>query len=184
MPLRRRFLLALTVALSLAGGAALAQPVVPVQAILPPDPGLRVLDQDRLFTGSRLGQALLADLNAAERRLDRENQTLAEQLEAEERALTELRATLPPEEFRERAEAFDRRVDTIRAERARLSQELARRYETEAQRFFEYAVPILSELLAEEGISVLLRPEAMILGADWLDITDLAIERIDAAGDP
>lgn len=146
--------------------------------------GIRLLDQDRLLRESRMGQAILAELREAEQALDRENQALAEQLAAEERALTELRPTLPPEEFRARAEAFDRRVEAIRAERARLSQELGRRYETEAQRFFQTALPILSALMAEQGVVALLRPEAVLLGAEWLDLTDQAIERLDRATQP
>lgn len=155
-------------------------------ADLPPSlvRGIRILDQDRLFNDSRLGQSLLADFREAERALERDNQELADQLAEEERLLTEARATLDPETFRARADAFDRRVEIIRAERARLSQELALRYETEAQRFFETALPILTRLMAEEGVVVVLRPEVVILGADWLDMTDLAIDRLDRATVP
>lgn len=143
--------------------------------------GIRVLDQDRLINASRLGQALLADLRAAEAALERDNQAVIDQLAAEERALTEARATLDPDEFRARAEDFDRRVEIIRTERNRLSQELAQRYEAETQRFFETALPVLTRLMEDEGILALIRPELLILGVDWLDITDLAIARLDAA---
>ena len=167
--------LALAAALAGAGRAA-AQGVVGA--------GIRYLDQDRLLRESRMGQAILSDLREAEQALDRENQALAEQLAAEERALTDLRPTLPPEEFRARAEAFDRRVEAIRAERARLSQELGQRYEAEAQRFFQTALPILSALMAEQGVAALLRPEAVLLGAEWLDLTDQAIDRLNRATPP
>lgn len=156
---------------------AAAQPALRPEAAL----GIRVLDQDRLLRGSRLGQTLLADLRTAEAALERDNQALADQLAAEERALTEERARMDPEAFRARAEEFDRRVEAIRTERARLSQELAQRYEAEAQRFFQTALPVLTGLMEEEGIAALIRPELLLLGADWLDITDLAIARLDAA---
>lgn len=143
--------------------------------------GIRILDQDRLLRDSRLGQALLADLRAAEAALERDNQALADQLAAEERALTQQRAQMDPEAFRARAEEFDRRVEIIRTERARLSQELASRYEAEAQRFFETALPVLTRLMDDEGVIALIRPELVLLGADWLDITELAIARLDAA---
>jgi Skp family chaperone for outer membrane proteins len=179
MPIRR--IVALATALVFGAATLIAAQDLPQPST---DPGFRVLDQDRLFTGSRLGQELLADLRQAEEALERENQALADQLAAEERALTDLRASLSPEAFREQADDFDRRVEIIRAERSRLSQDLAQRYETEAQRFFQTALPVLSGFLAEQGIIALLRPEAVILGADWLDITDLVIERIDAATAP
>lgn len=167
---------------ALVAAAALAAAAPgPILAQALSGPGIRVLDQDRLLRESALGQALLAELREAEQALDRENQALADALAAEERALTDLRASLPPDAFRQRAEEFDRRVEAIRAERARLGQELARRYETEAQRFFETALPVLSALMAEQGIVALLNPNAVILGPDWFDVTSLAIERLDRA---
>lgn len=165
--------------------AALAAPPAPAQEAPGPEAlPIRMLDQDRLLRGSRLGQALLADLRTAEQALERENQDLFDQLASEERALTDLRATLTLDEFRARAEAFDLRVEAIRAERARLGQELARRYEAEAQRFFQTALPVLTGLMADEGIVALIGPETVILGAEWLDITSAAIERLDRATTP
>ena len=181
--MRRRLAGVLRAAALSAAALALAPPA-PVGAQALNGPGIRVLDQQRLLGESRLGQTLLSDLREAERALERENQSLADQLAAEERALTDLRPTLPPEEFRARAEAFDRRVEVIRAERARLSQDLARRFDAEAQQFFETALPVLTGLMAEQGVVALLSPEAVILGAEWLDITDLAIERLNRATTP
>lgn len=163
-------------ALGLALGLGLAS-AAPAQT--PQQGGVRVLNQDRLLRDSALGRAVLEELRAAEVALERENQALVEQLSAEERALTELRPTLSLEEFRARAEAFDRRVEAVRAERARLSRELGLRYEAEAQRFFATALPVLTDLMAEQGIVAILSPEAVILGADWLDITEQVIERLD-----
>ncbi|WP_417587473.1 OmpH family outer membrane protein [Pararhodobacter oceanensis] len=140
----------------------------------------RVLDQDRLLTGSILGQQLQERLRDAERELEAENNALAEQLATEESELTALRPTLSPEEFRTRADAFDRRVEEIRAERERLNQQLARRYEADVQAFFATALPVLDQLMMDEGLNALLRPDILILGAEWLDITDQAIERLDA----
>jgi Skp family chaperone for outer membrane proteins len=173
-------------ALRAALGAAALAAALPVAAAAQGlvGPGFRILDQQRLLSDSRLGQTLLSDLREAEQALERENQALADQLAAEERALTDLRPTLPPEEFRARAEAFDRRVEVIRAERARLSQDLARRFDAEAQQFFQTALPVLTGLMAEQGIVALLSPEAVILGAEWLDITDQAIDRLNRATTP
>jgi Skp family chaperone for outer membrane proteins len=180
-------------ALAVTASPSLAQDQTPAQTPaqtgigpvpLPAPSSVRILDQDRLLRASRLGQALLADLRAAEQALERENQILSDQLAAEERALTDLRGTLEPDEFRARADAFDRRVETIRAERGRLAQDLARRYDAEAQRFFQSALPILTRLMEDEGILAILNPEAVILGADRLDITDEAIRRLDAATAP
>ena len=145
--------------------------------------GVRLLDMERLLTESQAGRALLDDLEAAERALEAENQSLADDLSREERELTALRPELSPEEFRARADDFDRRVEIIRSERARLAQELAQRYDREAQRFFDAALPVLEELMQDQGITALLRPEAVIIAADWLDVTAMAIERLDRAAE-
>lgn len=140
----------------------------------------RILDEDRLFRESQLGEQVLADIRAAEQALEEENQRIADQLADEERALTEARAQLSPEEFRAQADAFDLRVEEIRAERNQRSVELAEYSESEAQRFFDTVLPVLTGMMDEEGLVALLKPDTLILGADWLDITEEAIERLDA----
>lgn len=154
--------------------------------LTPPPQGVsavpfRILDQDRLLRGSRLGQQILDGIHAAEQRLAEENQRLFDQLTAEESALTEARPTLSPEEFRSRADAFDARVEAIRAQRAQASQDLTTWSEGEAQRFFNAALPVLVQMMNDEGLLALIKPETVILGSDWLDITDAAIARVDAA---
>jgi len=169
-------------------GVLLGAPVMPfvaqaqqdaasIQASVP----FRLLNETRLLNESRLGQEVLARIDRARQALEDENQRLFDQLEAEERELTGLRATLSPEEFRIRADAFDTRVEEIRAERGRASDDLARRSEAEAQRFFDTALPVLVQMMTDEGLVALLKPEAVILGTEWLDITDTAIARLDAA---
>lgn len=176
------------VRLGLLAGVLFGAPVMPfvaqaqqaaasVQASVP----FRILNETRLLNESRLGQEVLARIDRARQALEDENQRLFDQLEAEESELTSLRATLSPDEFRTRAEAFDARVEEIRAERGQASDDLARRSEAEAQRFFDAALPVLVQLMTDEGLVALLKPETVILGTEWLDITDAAIARLDAA---
>jgi Skp family chaperone for outer membrane proteins len=161
---------ALAAGLALSAGAAVPQGTA----------AFRILNEERLLRDSRYGQAVLAELREAERRLDEENERIAEELAAEERALTEARAELSPEEFRARADAFDRRVEAIRAERNELGLDLARRSDAAAARFFDEALPIVLEMMTEQSLVAILRPDALIVGADWLDMTDQVIERLDA----
>ena len=152
-------------------------PVLTAPAALP----FRILDQDRLFSGSRMGQQILAEIQAEERALEAENLEIFNQLAAEERDLTERRASLSPDEFRALADAFDTRVETIRAERAARAQALLDASEQRAQQFFDAALPVLVQLMNDDGLVVLLKPDTLVLGLDALDITDRAIERLDAA---
>lgn len=140
----------------------------------------RILDEDRLLRESRLGQQILSDIRAAEQALEEENQRISDQLAEEERALTDERARLSPEEFRARADAFDQRVEEIRTERNQRSIELNRFSEAEAQRFFDTALPVLVALMNEQGLVAILKPDVLIIGADWLDMTDAAIAELDS----
>lgn len=162
-------------AMFLAGALALAP-----AASFAQQASFRILDEDRLFRESLLGQEILSDIRAAEQALEEENQRISDQLANEERALTEARAQLSPEEFRTRADAFDQRVEAIRAERNQRSVELGRFSEAEARRFFDTVLPVLTGMMDEEGLVALLKPDTLILGSDWLDVTDAAIERLDA----
>lgn len=169
----RRFLTALLLGGALSGAplAVAAQPSTP----------FALLDEERLLRDSALGRAILAGIREAELELEAENQEVFDQLAAEEAELTAARAVLSPEEFRQRADAFDLRVEAIRAERGQRALELSRRSDEAARGFFETALPVLIQMMGEQGLVALLKPDALILGADWLDVTDAAIARLDAA---
>lgn len=137
------------------------------------------LDQERLFEESAFGARVFDQLEAASRALAAENRRLEEQLSAEERALTEERPLLPPEEFRALADDFDQMVQRIRREQEAKSVALAQFRDAERQRFFELALPVLSQIVLEAGAVAVLDNRAIFLVAAPIDMTDEAIERID-----
>jgi len=171
--MRRGAILAL-VLLCLAGlGQAQAQ--VPDA----PSPVVTV-SQDRLFSGTLYGQAVQARADAASQELQVENRRIEAELAAEEKALTDQRATLPPAEFRPLADAFDAKVEGIRAAQEAKARDLIRRNEDEKKRFFDTAIPVLAQLMSEMGAVAILDQSAIVLSFDRIDITNQAIIRIDA----
>ncbi len=172
----------LAVWLAVAGGEALAQSPGLPQVELPPP--VLTIDADRLLAESALGQTLAAEVDEAARRLAEENRRIEADLLAEERELTERRGMMSPDEFRPLADAFDDKVQRLRAEQDEKERALADLREDGRQRFFRQAVPILSEILREQGALVLLDRRDVFLSADAVDITDLAIARIDATSAP
>ena len=167
---------ALAACLALAAGMASAQ-APPLEL---PSPVL-TFDAERLLTDSALGRALTAEIEEAARRLAEENRRIETDLLAEERALTDRRATLGSEAFRPLAQAFDDKVQRLRAEQDEKERALADLREAGRQRFFAEAVPVLSDILRERGALVLLDRREVFLSADSIDITDAAIARLDAA---
>ena len=142
---------------------------------------LLVIDRDRVLAESEQGQAILHGLDAQERSLAEENRAIEETLRAEERALTDERPGMDPEAFRAESEAFDARVQEIRDTQDAKGRDLLARREALQQRFWEGAVPVLAQILAERGAVVVLDRDSVFLSSDSADITAEAIARIDAA---
>ncbi|MET4127233.1 OmpH family outer membrane protein [Roseovarius sp. MBR-6] len=139
-----------------------------------------VIDIDRLLNESAYGRRLQADIEAARDNLIARNERVAAELEAEERTLTEQRATMAPEAFRDMANAFDEKVSELRRESETLSRDLERRRDLAPIQFMRVVQPVLGEVLTEADAAVLLDVRSVILRAEVADITDLAIARIDA----
>ncbi|HMO06654.1 MAG TPA: OmpH family outer membrane protein [Paracoccaceae bacterium] len=174
----------------LALAAGLAATPVPAQEVATAPAGepapVLVLRQDELFAASAFGQAAAARQDAAARALLAENRQIEAALEAEERDLTERRPSLPPEEFRRLADAFDDKVEAIRTAQDAKGRAIARLRDDDRTRFLQAAVPVLAEIMAEYGASVILDQAVVVLSYDRVDITGIAIARIDArigAGD-
>lgn len=146
-----------------------------------PPPVIVTLDQERLFRSSAFGKAALARAEAAATALTAENRRIEGELEAEEKSLTERRATLAPDEFAALARDFDTRVEQIRREQDEKSRAIGRALDADRGRFFEAAGPVLVEMLGQTGALAILSDTAVILSLSAIDVTDEAIARMDAA---
>lgn len=140
-----------------------------------------VLNQDRLLNQTEYGQRIQREIEAASSALALQNRSIEAQLTAEELELTDRRAALPADEFRELADEFDNRVSGIRAAQDAKTRDLQAQADTARQRFFEETVPILLELVEARGAAVLLDSRTVLLSAGGVDITDQAILAIDEA---
>lgn len=138
------------------------------------------LDQERLFLESVLAKRLSAEIETLRDRLQVENLEIEEQLLAEELALTEQRPGMDPAAFRVLADAFDTKVQGIRAQQDAKALELGRMRDQERQNFLIEIAPVLQAIMRERGALVLLEKRATILSAGAIDITDDAIARINA----
>lgn len=166
-------------------------PTVPAPATVPtalPSLGAPVglpssvltIDQDRLFANTAYGKRLQRDYEAAAAALATENRGIEAQLSAEERALTDKRPTLAPDDFRKLADAFDTKVEGIRKAQAAKNTDLLRQRAAARQKFFEDVLPVLGGLMRETGAVAILNAPAVFLSFKGVDITDRAIARIDA----
>ncbi|WP_135504799.1 OmpH family outer membrane protein [Roseovarius aestuariivivens] len=174
-----RRLAALILSAGLAG-AAQAPEMVRAQDVGIVQSQILVLDPEQLFERSKLGQALAADLQAQREALIARNRDLEAQLSAEEQALTDLRDTTSPEEFRDMADAFDEKVQQIRRDSDARVRRLERNRERAPVDFMRRVEPVLVELMREAGGLVVLDRRNVLIQAGVIDITEIAVARIDA----
>ncbi|MDV7141499.1 OmpH family outer membrane protein [Tropicimonas sp. TH_r6] len=172
----------LTLALALVAGAQLFSGPATAQVFSPSAPissAVLTLDQDRIYSETLFGKRLLQEIEEASDTLAQRNRALTETLTAEELELTEKRKQMPAAEFRALADAFDTKVVELRKDQDARITALQRRRDLERRVFTGRILPILSEIVRETGAVALLDDRAVILSADSIDVTDLAIARID-----
>jgi len=146
-----------------------------------PESPIRTVDSQGLVTGGAFGQGVAAEIGARGAALAQENQRIAAELAAEERELTEQRPSLPAEEFRALADAYDERVQATRQAQLAKSDELDAYASAQERTFLTAAAPVLEALMREAGAIVVLEKDRTLLSATAVEVTDLAIGRIDAA---
>ncbi len=143
-------------------------------------PQVVILNQERLFRDSRFGQRVQEELEAESAALSRENREIESELLQEERELTDQRATMTAEEFQPLADDFDERVEEIRDTQSERVRELNQLADLAEERFLQLITPILRDLLEERGASAVVDARVVLYAVDGANITDVALERIDA----
>lgn len=166
--LRRAVLAGLGAALL--GGAALAQDLT----------GVLIIDSERLYSESLFGQRIAAELVAETETLAAENRKLEADLTAEAKSLTERRPGMEVDAFRAEAEAFDAKVQAIRAARDAKERALQQMPVSGREAFFRAARPAITALLESRDATVVLDKRAVIYATSDADITDDAIAAVDA----
>lgn len=165
---------ALLAALLMSGPVQTQELGVPVLPIL-------TIDVDRVFSSTITGQRISDGITQRATELAAENRRIEAELAAEELALTETRDTLGAAEFKPLADAFDEKVQRIRAEQEAKERQLQQLQDAETQEFLAAIAPVLSSLGNKYGAVVILDRRNVLLAADGVDITEEAIARIDAA---
>lgn len=163
--------------LALAPQAAPAQEDLSMGQVRSP---ILTIDTDRLLAETQYGRSLNEELRLRAEAFAAENERLRVQLTEEERRLTELRPTMEVDAFRAEAEAFDQRVQGIRAEQDAKERELEDAVSQSRGEFLNTVTPVLAQLMIDSGAAVLLERRQVILSAGLVEITDEAIAAIDA----
>ena len=135
---------------------------------------------EALYTQSDFGQRIAREIEAESIDIAAENRQIEAELTAEERALTVLRDSLAPAEFRARAEAFDEKVQRLRREQDDKARAVGTRNDEARRALLSAAQPILLQLMVESGAVAILDRRVVLLSVDSVDITEQAILRVNS----
>lgn len=141
---------------------------------------LLTIDPDRLFSQSLYGLRIQQELGQKTTELASENRQIETELETEELALTEQRPSLTLEEFRALADEFDLKVSSMRNRQDGKTRALQRLRDRERQTFLTNALPVLTDIMRESGAVAIVESRSVFVTADQIDITDVAIARLNA----
>lgn len=136
------------------------------------------IDSERVFLESAFGQRVVREIEAQGEALTSENRQIEADLETEERDLTDMRATLAPEEFRVLANDFDEKVQQIRRAQAEKGRALSALLDKEREVFEQAARPVLERLMRDAGAAVILESGSAVASVSAIEITDDAIARL------
>ncbi len=152
----------------------------PEQNLGIPSSLLLTIHSDRLFSESAYGQRIAREMEGQSAVLMAENRRIEAELRAEELDLTERRSTTDPDAFRALAKAFDEKVQETRRTQEAKFLEITTSREEARREFRETSIPILEQIMTETGAAAILEQSSVLLSAEAIDVTDLAIARVDA----
>lgn len=144
-----------------------------------PKSPILTIESDRLFSQSAYGQRVLSDLEQQGAAIAAENRQIEADLTAEELELTERRSQLTGAAFRTLATEFDEKVQRLRREQDTKARALGRQEDGARVVFLNAIQPILEQIMRESGAAVILDRRNVFIRVDVIDVTSLAIERID-----
>lgn len=178
--------LAVTVAAAIAFGsiAAAAAPPPPKPAAPQQNQGavatkILVIDRSVLLRASKAGQSMVAQINDYRNKAETEFRTQGQALQKEGQALQQQVAILAPDvkakkirDFQAKQSAFQRKLEQ--------RQGLIQGGLYKAQQQVEVQLkPILQQVMQERGANLLLDRGAVVLVPNSMDVTALAVQRLD-----
>lgn len=170
--------LSIVTAGALSGGVFAQEGALDLGAVHSP---VLVIDFERVFAESAFGRALTADVEATRAEILAENREIEAELTAEEQRLTVQRTQMAPEAFRTLADQFDLKVQRLRAEQDRKAEALGQRGESSRMEFLQAARPVLEQIMRSADAAVILERRNVLVSVDAVDVTDQAIDLIDAS---
>ena len=167
-----------TVVSTFSAGAAPA-PAQPAPAASTPAPVILVIDRNAILRASKVGQSIVKQVNDYSQAAEKEFKGQANSLRSQEQQLQQQVAILAPDvkakkikAFQAQQQAFQQKVQTRQAQ--------IQGGVLQARQQVEKALgPILQGILRERHANLLFDRNAVVLGTVNVDITGVAVQRLD-----
>ncbi len=140
-----------------------------------------IINQEALFAESNLGNDILVLEQQERDKLIEDGRTIGAAFMLEEQALTELRDTLPSDEFRALANAFDQKVEKARAEQETSDSIMISNIEARRRAFYQVIAPVLASLMQKYQATAIIDRRSVLLFDRNMDITNEAVDVLDQA---
>lgn len=173
--------IAAAAAASLIASAASAQEAATPQNPGPQVPGVCVYHNARLFAQSSAGQAVEARMQQLAQEVQTELQPYATSLQSEAQQLQTSGASLPADQLQQRRQALQQRAQEAQQLEATRENELRYTLAMQRQAITQAVEPILVQVYQERGCGLLLDRESVFMMNPAHDVTDLVIQRVNAA---
>ncbi len=136
------------------------------------------INSNEFYAKSAYGKQVAQEIQARSAVLAAENSRIEAELKAEEQDLAQRRQSTDPNVFRRLAEAFDKKVQNTRAVQEKKSAEITSAEQVSQREFQKVALPVLEDIMTETGAAVILEQSNVLISATSVDVTDLAIARL------
>ena len=155
-----------------AAPAAAAPAAAPIAAPSgPPIPGLCVFSFERAIADSSVGKAFVTRLQQLNSQAEAELNPERTTLQSDARALEGQRSTLPPDQFEQRAQAMNQRIQAYGAKEQLRGRELEQTRSVQLQRIGQQVTPLVSTVQATRRCAIVFDASALIAANPAMDIT-------------
>lgn len=144
-------------------------------------PGVCVYYNARLLAQSSAGQAVETRMQQLAQEVQGELQPYATAIQTEAQQLQSAGASLPADQANQRRQALQQRVQEAQQLEATRENELRYTLAMQRQAITTAVSPILTAIYQEKGCGLLLDRESVFMMNPAMDVTDLAIQRLNTA---
>lgn len=161
-----------------AAAAPAAAPNPPPQG--PALAGVCVLSKEGAVYSSAVGKAMLTRLDQLTSQVDAELKGQQSAIQTDAKTLEGQRATLPPDQFQQKAQALQQRETELQRTAQLRNAEMQQTQRKALQTFGTYMDPITRQVFAQRNCSIMIDGNSLVYPAPAMDVTGQVIQGLNA----